>query len=138
MPEHAVTIATVHDAHTGYRHGIPGKPDGYYSRVVLDWPDGVPLPRNGDRVAVAGSVDNIFGWMESLPAARVIEAAKAWAAMVDKFRGVSQQDQMGEKARALYDAVKALGEAPSGGFDPGRETGDRTATVITITIERSA
>lgn len=77
--------------------------------------------------------------MASLPATRVIEAAKAWANLVGQLKGRGGEPYLlGDPARYLYDAVKALeadGDAPS---DPGQEAGDRGATVITITIERSA
>lgn len=135
MPKPTVTVATVNDASKGYRSAGWPEPEGKYARVSLDWPTAAPLPRKGDRVAVAGSVDAVREWIETLPAKRVIDAAEAWADQIDQFRGVSQAWDLGEKAKALHDAVRALG-APSGeAATTGDPRGDRGAIVVTITIE---
>lgn len=106
MPKPTVTIATVLDTYS------PAGDDPAAPYFTVTGQRGDPMPRVGDRVAVAGSVDAIFGWMDSLPAKRVVDAAREWAAQVDRFRGVTQREDMGTAARQLYDAVKALG-APS-------------------------
>lgn len=76
--------------------------------VTLQMDRQTPLPRMGERVAFAGSVDAIHRWMQESSTLRedVLAAAIAWAEMVNRFRGVSGYNQLGEKARALYDAVQ--------------------------------
>lgn len=139
MPKPNVTIGTV----LGYFEPDPAdnRENGAKPMVKIEFDRGTRMPIPGDRVAVAGSVDAIFGWMDSLPAKRVVDAAREWAAQVDRFRGVTQREDMGTAARQLYDAVKALGapseEPVTTGYDAGDPRGDRGAIVVTITIEEA-
>lgn len=129
MPEPRVTIGTVLSFFEP--DDMDPREAGAKPNVTIQFSRGDRLPRVGDRVAVAGSVDAIFGWMASLPATRVIEAAKAWAADC-RANGVVWVS--GSPIDRLLKAVEALGEAPSEAYDPGQEAGDRGATVITIII----
>lgn len=145
MPEARVTIGTVLSFFEP--DDMDNRENGAKPNVTLQFSRGDRLPRIGDRVAVAGSVDAIFKWMESLPAARVIEAAKAWVAMVDGLPHGTRPPRFDSRVQALYDAVKALGETPSEespveAYEPpvirDRPPVKRRPTIITITIEEGA
>lgn len=137
MPKPNVTIGTV----LGYFEPDPAdnRENGAKPMVKIEFDRGTRMPIPGDRVAVAGSVDAIFGWMDSLPAKRIVDAARAWADMVDSLPALSHPPRMEARAQALYDAVKALGapseEPVTTGYDPADPRGDRGAIVVTITIE---
>lgn len=117
MPEARVTIGTVLSFFEP--DDMDNRENGAKPNVTLQFSRGDRLPRIGERVAVAGSVDAIFKWMGSLPAARVLEAAKAWAASVGDGR-LPDTGRVGtfDKRAALLDAVEALGEAPSEAYEP--------------------
>lgn len=114
MPKPTVTIATVTDTYDP----APGSNQRPWYTLRVE--KGDPVPRVGDRVAVAGSVDAIFGWMDSLHAKRVIDAARDWADYVAQYQG--PEPRLQAQAAALYDAVRALGTPSEDEKPPERGT----------------
>lgn len=135
MPNPTVMIGTVRSAYAP--DDMDQRENGARPYAIIEFDRGTRLPRVGDRVAVAYSVDAIFKWMETLPAKRIVAAARAWADMVDAMPSLSHPPRMEARAQALYDAVRAAG-TPSEDepYEPPviRDRVWRPTPTITITL----